>query len=136
MDQEQAGQHFGVQTPKRLSSCGRVGFGRQRVERRNKIGGKSLARSCLIFNSPGWGYSAIWHDSATQESAESTIWSRWPASSRCQQLVRAGYRPATIAVVEMSPGQPLVTASVWHRPVVGFRIGSNWPDDRRMPPSV
>src|SRR5208337_4274670 len=53
MDQEQAGQHFGVQTPKRLSSCGRVGFGRQRVERRNKIGGKSPARSCLIFNSPG-----------------------------------------------------------------------------------
>ena len=52
MDQEQAGQHFGVQTPKCLSSCGRIGFGRQRVERRNKIGGKSLARSCLIFNSP------------------------------------------------------------------------------------
>ena len=50
-----------------------------------------------------------------------TIWSRLAHLSRCQQLVRAGYRPATIAVVEMSRGQPLVTASVWHRPVVGTK---------------
>jgi len=68
-----------------------------------------------------WGYSAIWHDSATQESAESHDLEPVAHLSRCQQLVRAGYRPATIAVVEMSPGQPLVTASVWHRPVVGTK---------------
>ena len=68
-----------------------------------------------------WGYSAIWHDSATQESAESHDLDPAAHLSRCQQLIRAGYRPATIAVVEMSRGEPLVTASVWHRPVVATK---------------
>ena len=66
-------------------------------------------------------YSAVWRNSATQESAESHGLDPSAHLRRCQELVRARYRPATIAVVEMSPDQPLVTASVWHRPVVAAK---------------
>ncbi|MCI0456466.1 MAG: hypothetical protein L0Z62_05740, partial [Gemmataceae bacterium] len=33
-------------------------------------------------------------------------------------LARQGYRPAAVTVLAAGPGQPLVTASVWHQPVV------------------
>jgi formylglycine-generating enzyme required for sulfatase activity/serine/threonine protein kinase len=69
-------------------------------------------------------YSAVWHSSATQESAEAHGLDPATHLARCRELAAQGYRPAALSVAEVEPGQPLVTASVWHRPVVaeGDRI--------------
>jgi hypothetical protein len=37
---------------------------------------------------------------------------------RCQALLAQGFRPAALSVAAGPAGQPLVAASVWHRPVV------------------
>lgn len=71
-------------------------------------------------------YSGIWHDSPTQESAESHGLSPTDHLARCRQLAAEGYRPASLCVAEVEAGRPLVTASVWHRPVVAARDRSAW----------
>jgi formylglycine-generating enzyme required for sulfatase activity len=64
------------------------------------------------------GYSGVWRDSAMRTSVE--VHGLGPAAhrARCRQLAADGYRPAAISVAETADGQPLVTASVWHRPVL------------------
>jgi formylglycine-generating enzyme required for sulfatase activity/tetratricopeptide (TPR) repeat protein/tRNA A-37 threonylcarbamoyl transferase component Bud32 len=64
-------------------------------------------------------YSVVWHDSATHESAGAHGLDPAAHLARCRRLAAAGYRPAALAVAETTVGQPLVTASAWHRPVVG-----------------
>jgi formylglycine-generating enzyme required for sulfatase activity/serine/threonine protein kinase/tetratricopeptide (TPR) repeat protein len=64
-------------------------------------------------------YSGVWHASATLESTESHGLDPAAHLARCRLLAAQGYRPAALSVAEIEPGQPLITASVWHRPVVG-----------------
>jgi formylglycine-generating enzyme required for sulfatase activity/tetratricopeptide (TPR) repeat protein len=63
-------------------------------------------------------YSAVWHDSVNHTSEQ--VHGLAPAAhlERCRILAAQGYRPVAISVAETTAGQPLVTASVWHRPVV------------------
>jgi serine/threonine protein kinase/formylglycine-generating enzyme required for sulfatase activity len=63
-------------------------------------------------------YAAIWHTSAVREGAE--LHGLSPADHRAawRRLVEEGYRPAALSVASIADGQPLVTASLWQRPVV------------------
>jgi formylglycine-generating enzyme required for sulfatase activity len=63
-------------------------------------------------------YIAVWHPRADLRSLK--VYGLDPIEhvARCKKLASDGFRPASISAAEMRPGQPLVTASVWHRPVV------------------
>src|SRR5262249_59047438 len=37
---------------------------------------------------------------------------------KCRELTAQGYRPVSLSLARVTPEGPLVTASVWHRPVV------------------
>jgi formylglycine-generating enzyme required for sulfatase activity/tetratricopeptide (TPR) repeat protein len=63
-------------------------------------------------------YTAVWHESTVCSSVE--LHGLGPAEhfASCQSLLAQGSRPASLSVMEMAGGAKL-TASVWHRPVVG-----------------
>jgi formylglycine-generating enzyme required for sulfatase activity len=71
-------------------------------------------------------YAAVWHPLADLTSFE--VHGLDPAAhlARCRQLIAQGYRPTALSVASMPASggrqppvsEPLVTASVWHRPVV------------------
>jgi formylglycine-generating enzyme required for sulfatase activity/tRNA A-37 threonylcarbamoyl transferase component Bud32 len=63
-------------------------------------------------------YAAVWHGLSTHESQEVHGLDPVAHLRRCRQLVGRGYRPAAVAVLEPATGKPLVTASVWHHPLV------------------
>ena len=63
-------------------------------------------------------YAAVWHGSATRESAESHGLGTAEHLARCRALAAEGYRPAALSAAVVAEGQPPVTASVWQRPVV------------------
>jgi serine/threonine protein kinase/formylglycine-generating enzyme required for sulfatase activity len=63
-------------------------------------------------------YSAVWQVSAELVSEEVHGLDLAKHLARCRELAGEGYRPVSLAVQELGPGQPLATASVWHRPVV------------------
>ena len=50
----------------------------------------------------------------------SSIYGLDPAAhlQKCRELIAQGYRPVSWSVSRTTPEGPLVTASVWHRPVV------------------
>jgi hypothetical protein len=63
-------------------------------------------------------YTALWHPSPLWTSTE--VHGLDPADhlARCNSLLAQGYRPASISAIEIEAGKPLVTASVWQRPLV------------------
>src|SRR5262249_55002518 len=63
-------------------------------------------------------YAAVWHPPAGLASAE--VHGLDPAAhrARCRKLIDNGFRPAALSAAQVRGGQPAVTASVWHRPVV------------------
>ena len=63
-------------------------------------------------------YAAVWHGSATRESAESHGLGTAEHLGRCRELAAEGYRPAALSVAVAAEGRPPVTASMWQRPVV------------------
>jgi formylglycine-generating enzyme required for sulfatase activity/tRNA A-37 threonylcarbamoyl transferase component Bud32 len=63
-------------------------------------------------------YAAVWHESAALVSAESHGLDPAQHLARCRELAAQGYRPAALSVAGLGEGNALVTASVWHRPVV------------------
>jgi serine/threonine protein kinase/formylglycine-generating enzyme required for sulfatase activity/tetratricopeptide (TPR) repeat protein len=64
-------------------------------------------------------YSAVWHDSIQHNSEQSHGLAPGEHLEQCRTLAAQGYRPVAISVAETTAGQPLATASVWHRPVIG-----------------
>src|SRR5260370_35003371 len=63
-------------------------------------------------------YSAAWYDNAEQESAESNGLDPAQHLAHYRSLANSGYQPASISLAWFGEGQPLVTASVWYRPIV------------------
>jgi serine/threonine protein kinase/formylglycine-generating enzyme required for sulfatase activity/tetratricopeptide (TPR) repeat protein len=63
-------------------------------------------------------FSAVWHDSTAAQSIETHGLDMAAHLTRCRELAAQGYRPAALSTVELAEGRGLVTASVWHRPVV------------------
>ncbi len=63
-------------------------------------------------------FAAVWNESKTLESQESH--GLVPAANleRCREWAAQGYRPAAIAVAAAGDELLLVTASVWHRPLI------------------
>ncbi|MFI5457552.1 MAG: formylglycine-generating enzyme family protein [Isosphaerales bacterium] len=67
---------------------------------------------------PDRRYAAVWTSGATHDVTP--IHGLDPAAhlQRCQELGLQGYRIRSVSVTRTIPEGPLVTASVWHRPVV------------------
>src|SRR5262249_51039014 len=63
-------------------------------------------------------YAAVWQPSPLFTSTEVHGLDPPEHLTRCRQLLTDGYRPSSISVTEIRASKPLVTASVWHRPVV------------------
>jgi serine/threonine protein kinase/formylglycine-generating enzyme required for sulfatase activity len=63
-------------------------------------------------------YAAVWINDARYEA--STLYGLDPVAHEAQgrTLISQGYRPVSVSVTRTFPEGPLVTASVWHRPVV------------------
>jgi formylglycine-generating enzyme required for sulfatase activity len=63
-------------------------------------------------------YVALWQLSVRSQSTEVHGLEPGEHQARCKELLGQGYRPVSIAVVRLATGQPVVTASVWQRPLV------------------
>jgi formylglycine-generating enzyme required for sulfatase activity len=63
-------------------------------------------------------YAAVWHESAEVTAEESHGLAPAVHLKQCRELAAAGCRPAALSVAWTGEGPALVTASVWHRPVV------------------
>jgi len=62
--------------------------------------------------------AAVWTSDASCEAT--SIYGVDPAAQtkKCRELIAQGYRPVSWSVSETTPEGTLVTASVWHRPVI------------------
>ena len=71
---------------------------------------------------PDRRYAAVWSSDASFEAIP--IYGLDPAAhlQKCRELIAQGYRPVSWSVARTTPEGPLVTASVWHRPVVTEEI--------------
>jgi formylglycine-generating enzyme required for sulfatase activity len=71
---------------------------------------------------PGRRYAAVWSSDASFEAIP--IYGLDPAAGlkKCRELTARGYRPVSWSVTRTTPEGPLVTASVWHRPVVSEEV--------------
>jgi serine/threonine protein kinase/formylglycine-generating enzyme required for sulfatase activity len=78
----------------------------------------SLSKTGTIADDSTVEYSAVWRPSSEQVSAESHGLEPEGHRLRCQELVQEGYRPVAITVVCGGANGRLITASVWHKPVV------------------
>jgi serine/threonine protein kinase/formylglycine-generating enzyme required for sulfatase activity len=67
--------------------------------------------------SAGLRYAAVWHDNTELHSTEVHGIDPVEQLANCRLLTVQGYRPVGMAVATARGGQ-LVTASVWHRPVI------------------
>jgi formylglycine-generating enzyme required for sulfatase activity/tetratricopeptide (TPR) repeat protein len=67
---------------------------------------------------PDRRYAAVWSSDAHFEA--SPIYGVDPPAllSKCRDLITQGYRPVSLSVSRPDSEGPLVTATVWHRPVV------------------
>ncbi len=63
-------------------------------------------------------YTVVSHSVPGYQGAETHGLDPAAHLARCRQLAAEGYRPVAVSVAELEAGQPLATASVWHRPVV------------------
>src|SRR5262249_37219385 len=77
-----------------------------------------ISRRVLPSGQPERRYAALGHPLADLNSTE--VHGLDPRNHRahCQDLIAQGYRPAALSVAALAADQPLVTASVWHRPIV------------------
>ena len=71
---------------------------------------------------PDRRYAAVWSSDASFEAIP--IYGLDPAAhlQKCRELIAQGYRPVSWSVSRTTPEGPLVTASVWHRPVVSEEV--------------
>jgi formylglycine-generating enzyme required for sulfatase activity len=69
----------------------------------------------------GRNHAGVWWDSPVFEGLQ--IHGLDPAAhlARCRALAEQGFRPVALAVAPRGPGQPLLTASAWHRPAIPDR---------------
>lgn len=63
-------------------------------------------------------YAAVWNVSAEYESAESHGLLPKDHVARCQELLSQGYRPVAFSAAAIGEDHTLISASVWHRPIV------------------
>lgn len=66
---------------------------------------------------PERAYAAVWHSNRGILSKDLHGLDPSAHLQECQQLAADGWRPAAISVASVGDGQPLVSASAWHRPV-------------------
>ena len=62
--------------------------------------------------------TGVWRSSKTFTSAEVHGFDPVEHLARCRDLINQGYWPVSLSIAGGVVGQPPVTASVWHRPVV------------------
>src|SRR5205814_5957251 len=76
----------------------------------------------LTGGHPDRRYAAVWSGQAGHEAI--TVVGLDPAAHlpRCLDLASQGYRMIALSVARITSEEPLVTASVWHRPVVGEQV--------------
>jgi len=76
-------------------------------------------------------YCSLWSRQADYEALP--LCGLDPAShlQKCRELMARGYRPVSWSVTRTAPIGPLVTASVWHRPVVSEDRRINLPSVRQ-----
>ena len=69
---------------------------------------------------PDRRYAAVWTSDARSFEAI-PIFGLEPAAhlQKCRGLIAQDYRPVSWSLARTTPGEPLVAASVWHRPAVG-----------------
>ncbi len=67
-------------------------------------------------------YAAVWSGDASFEAMP--VYGLEPAAhlQKCRSLIAQGYRPVSWSASRTRPGEPVVTASVWHRPVVSEEV--------------
>ena len=72
---------------------------------------------------PDCRYAAVWSSDATRFEAI-YIHGLDPAAhlQKCRELITQAYRPVSLSVARTTPSEPLVIASVWHRPVVSEEV--------------
>ncbi len=72
----------------------------------------------LSAGRPDRRYAAVWTSDAGFEA--SSIYGLDPADAlrKCRELIAQDYRPVSWSASHTAPDRPLVTASVWHRPVI------------------
>ena len=79
---------------------------------------KKLKAEIMTAGHPDRRYDAAWSSDASFEAIP--IYGLEPAAhlSKCRELIAQGYRPVSWSVNQTAANGPLVTASVWHRPVI------------------
>ncbi len=67
-------------------------------------------------------YAAVWSGDTRFEAVP--VYGLDPAAheAECRKLIGQGFRPVSISVTRAVPEGPLVTSSVWHRPVVSEEV--------------
>jgi formylglycine-generating enzyme required for sulfatase activity len=71
---------------------------------------------------PGCRYAAVWSTEAITESIGLDASTPDLALRRARDLAREGYRPVAWSAAQAPPDGELLTASAWHRPVVGEAV--------------
>ena len=71
---------------------------------------------------PDRRYTAVWSSDASFEAI--AIYGLDPTAhlQKCRELIAQDYRPMSLSLARTTPNEPLVAASVWHRPVVGEEV--------------
>ncbi len=67
-------------------------------------------------------YVAVWSSAASHEAVP--LYGLDPAAheKKCRELIAQGYRPVCVSAARTTSDGPLVSASVWHRPVVSEQV--------------
>jgi formylglycine-generating enzyme required for sulfatase activity len=63
-------------------------------------------------------YAAVWSASSGREGISAHGFDPSAQRQQCREFETGGYRPVSISVARTTPDGPLVTASVWQRPVI------------------
>jgi formylglycine-generating enzyme required for sulfatase activity len=71
---------------------------------------------------PDWRHGAAWIHDARSERAACYGLDPEAHLRRCRELAAQGYRPLWLSATRTTPDGPLVTASVWHRPLVSESV--------------
>jgi formylglycine-generating enzyme required for sulfatase activity len=82
------------------------------------IRGNPAFAAIMEAGHPDRRYAAVWTNDANFEATTINGFDPGAHLRRCRELIVQGYRPASLSVARTMPRGPLVTASVWHRPVV------------------
>ena len=71
---------------------------------------------------PDRRYAALWTSDASFEAVASFGLDPAVHLRKCRELIAQGYRPVSCSVSRTTPDGPLVTASVWNRPMVSEEV--------------